>query len=179
MNTKVCPICKLEKPCSEFSPRTAQCKPCKKAYARKWYAEHREYAVQYARDYVKEHHEEILGRLRISRKTEPGRAANRRYQHSAHAKEYVERNRDAINKSKRAWAERNRDKKQAGWHVWKAVKDGILIRPNECQNCGKDCKPHAHHYMGYAPEHRLDVLWLCTSCHEIDHHGPPVIPTGV
>jgi hypothetical protein len=28
-----------------------------------------------------------------------------------------------------------------------------------------------HHYLGYAPEHRLTVVPLCGSCHRSIHHG--------
>jgi hypothetical protein len=37
-----------------------------------------------------------------------------------------------------------------------------------CSMCG--AKPsHAHHHLGYAPEHWLDITWLCASCHKTAH----------
>jgi hypothetical protein len=36
---------------------------------------------------------------------------------------------------------------------------------NYCQTCGRDCKPHRHHFAGYDGENALKVIWLCASCH--------------
>jgi hypothetical protein len=43
-----------------------------------------------------------------------------------------------------------------------AIRDGKLIRPSTCSQCGKSCKPEAHHDDYSKP---LDVRWLCRSCH--------------
>ena len=48
-----------------------------------------------------------------------------------------------------------------------AVKRGDLV-PQPCERCGA-AKAVAHHYLGYAPEHRLDVRWLCSSHHRRAH----------
>ena len=50
--------------------------------------------------------------------------------------------------------------------VGNAIRDGRLIRPEECSDCGKQCKPEAHHDDYLKP---LDVRWLCRSCH-CRHH---------
>jgi len=51
-----------------------------------------------------------------------------------------------------------------------AVKSGKLIKPNACQKCGKtNCRIEGHHYLGYEPEHALDVKWLCNYCHSVAH----------
>lgn len=49
--------------------------------------------------------------------------------------------------------------------VAKALKAGTLIRPSHCEECGVECKPLAHHGNGYDIKHRLDVRWLCSTCH--------------
>jgi hypothetical protein len=46
--------------------------------------------------------------------------------------------------------------------VWHAIKQGVLIRPDACKQCGKVCKPDAAHFDYARP---LDVRWLCRSCH--------------
>lgn len=52
--------------------------------------------------------------------------------------------------------------------VYRAVRQGRLqLEP--CIVCG-DERVEAHHYLGYAPEHRLDVQWLCRDHHEEAHH---------
>jgi ribosomal protein S27AE len=49
--------------------------------------------------------------------------------------------------------------------VYYAIQTGKLTRPKACSRCGKPCKPEAHHHRGYDRANRLDVLWLCRSCH--------------
>jgi len=48
----------------------------------------------------------------------------------------------------------------------KAVKEGRLIRPDKCSNCGVSCKPIGHHPDYDKP---LEVVWLCVKCHRILH----------
>ena len=45
---------------------------------------------------------------------------------------------------------------------------GDLIQ-EPCAMCGVP-QTHAHHFLGYAPEHRLDVVWLCSLHHSEIHH---------
>ena len=47
------------------------------------------------------------------------------------------------------------------------VRSGRLKRL-PCEVCG-DPVTHAHHYLGYAPEHALDVQWLCVAHHAAAH----------
>lgn len=62
--------------------------------------------------------------------------------------------------------------------VRRALRKGSLVRPDRCSECFTVCKPHGHH-ESYAPEHWLDVIWLCVRCHrkrdatvqERDAHG--------
>ena len=50
--------------------------------------------------------------------------------------------------------------------VHRAVADGTLRRgPCHCGNR----RVQAHHHLGYAEEHRLDVLWLCARHHKDAH----------
>ena len=70
-----------------------------------------------------------------------------------------------------------------------AIKQGILVRPEICEDCGK--KPpldrdgvqriHAHHHLGY--DRPLDVKWLCAKCHRAvtpfpENPGAPVYGEG-
>lgn len=54
--------------------------------------------------------------------------------------------------------------------VGKAIRDGILIRPDHCSNplCNCVCKPEGHHWS-YEEENWLDVIWTCGSCHRLIH----------
>lgn len=47
-----------------------------------------------------------------------------------------------------------------------AIKYGALVRPDHCDICGCECKPDAHHWHGYDEDHKLDVQWVCKSCHK-------------
>lgn len=52
-----------------------------------------------------------------------------------------------------------------------ALVAGLLTRPAQCQECGKEPPPgrdgrtriQGHHHKGY--DRPLDVVWLCTWCH--------------
>lgn len=60
------------------------------------------------------------------------------------------------------WREKNPEKRKAHDAVRKALKSGRLVRPDTCEGCGATGRLHAHH-DDY--EKRLDVRWLCPSCH--------------
>lgn len=66
--------------------------------------------------------------------------------------------------SARRWSKSERVKlsKIASQRVMRAVKKGILTRPNRCQRCGKEGYVEGAHTDYSAP---LDVLWLCRPCH--------------
>jgi hypothetical protein len=51
--------------------------------------------------------------------------------------------------------------------VQSAIRSGRLTRES-CRECGA-VLVDAHHYLGYAPEHRLDVVWLCPPHHAEAH----------
>jgi hypothetical protein len=55
-----------------------------------------------------------------------------------------------------------------------AEKSGQLIRQKTCSlpDCSDTFLVAAHHYLGYAPEHRLDVQWLCSRHHARLHRHP-------
>ena len=46
---------------------------------------------------------------------------------------------------------------------------GLLEAPDGCERCGAVKRLHAHHHLGYAREHWLDVRWLCSPCHRTVH----------
>lgn len=66
----------------------------------------------------------------------------------------------------RKYRETHRDERNARKAVARAVKSGKLIVPQMCEECQvQEVKLQAHHYLGYAKEHQLDVKWLCPRCH--------------
>lgn len=52
--------------------------------------------------------------------------------------------------------------------VRRAIKKGIIKKPNNCSLCGKEARLEAHHYDYNKP---LDVVFLCCSCHRRLHQG--------
>jgi len=51
--------------------------------------------------------------------------------------------------------------------VNRAIKNGALIKPSVCENCGKkDCRLEGHHEDYSMP---LEVVWLCYTCHRKLH----------
>lgn len=70
----------------------------------------------------------------------------------------------------RSYRKKNKDKMAAYWTVKTALKRGKLLKPACCQRCkALTTKLQAHHHNGYDVEHRLDVVWLCTPCHNLEH----------
>lgn len=63
------------------------------------------------------------------------------------------------------------DKRAANVMVCNAVRDGRLIKPLECSQCGRvppRRQLHGHHEDYSKP---LDVKWICSACHGLEHHG--------
>lgn len=94
-----------------------------------------------------------LARMRARRRLDP--------EHKARARRLVE-----------VWREKYPDKYAAHRAVRAALRSGVLVRPAECQACGKAPKPladgrsglRADHFQGYAPECRLVVRFVCVKC---------------
>lgn len=69
-------------------------------------------------------------------------------------------------------------KPRARYAVKKALSEGRLKKPLDCQICFNQHNIsgnlYAHHHWGYEKENELRVVWLCTSCHILCHkqnHG--------
>jgi hypothetical protein len=48
----------------------------------------------------------------------------------------------------------------------KAIKDGTILRPDACSECGRVSAVHGHHHDYSKP---LNVEWLCSVCHGKRH----------
>jgi hypothetical protein len=55
------------------------------------------------------------------------------------------------------------------------IKYGLMTRPKRCGQCGKACKPDAHHDDYHA---KGAVMWLCRSCHMKRHRSLGMIHQG-
>ena len=144
----LCKVCGTEKEPSDFYANDRTCKECRKAKVRA----NRKANIEYYRQYDKD------------RANRPDRVAAR--------KEYAktERGIAAGNKAKYLWAERNKKKRWANDAVNNAVRDGKILKPQNCSSCGKSGRIEGHHADYNRP---LDVEWLCSQCHRAWHkeHG--------
>lgn len=96
------------------------------------------------------------------------------------AKERVEKNKERIKRyktenpekykkyahQKNEWSKKNSHKKNANAKVQRALFNGVIIKPRECESCGMDKKLEAHHEDYNKP---LEVIWLCIECHNKRH----------
>jgi len=79
----------------------------------------------------------------------------------------VDQKLDAARRAKRK-QDRKSGKYEARRAVYWAVKLGLLAKGGCADHGTTACqgKIEAHHHQGYAPEHWLDVVWLCTRHHQ-------------
>jgi len=75
--------------------------------------------------------------------------------------------REARRRWKLANLDRTREHAQAMHAVERERRAGRLI-PDPCGQCGSPAV-EAHHPRGYAPEHHLDIVWLCRAHHLSAH----------
>lgn len=70
----------------------------------------------------------------------------------------------------KSYANRNREKLLARWHVRYRVMTGVIPPATdcECSRCGGMAKEY-HHHNGYSKEHNTDVIPLCVPCHARAH----------
>lgn len=71
------------------------------------------------------------------------------------------------NEAKRNWARRNPIKRMASTIVGNAVRDGKIIKPEHCENCGEAPRRLHGHHDDYA--FPFVVRWLCPGCHNKWH----------
>lgn len=89
---------------------------------------------------------------------------------SARSGRCVECTRARMAESARRSAQRRAgDRARAVAAVGAAIRNGTLVRPDRCECCGIRCRPDAHHFCGYRPEHYLTVRWLARKCHAREH----------
>lgn len=110
---------------------------------------------------------------RAWQKTARGQAAQARWRRTERCRQleaqrrktdtYAESHKLAVRKER----VRHPDKCRARSAVSHAVASGKIVRPQQC-SCGRS-PVQAHHHNGYAPDHHLDIIWLCSSCHGAQH----------
>src|SRR5215831_2055427 len=64
----------------------------------------------------------------------------------------------------------------------RAIARGLIAKPapgTPCPECRRVLRLEAHHHLGYAKEHWLDVKWACRSCHATRHAEQRMDQDGV
>ena len=78
----------------------------------------------------------------------------------------TERGKEKLLASRRAWQQRNPERRAAHIAVGNAVRDGRLVKPTKCEDCGMETRLQGHHDDYSKP---LSVTWLCVECHSRRH----------
>jgi hypothetical protein len=110
---------------------------------------HLNFCRQCVKSRVSKHRSENLLRIRLYDKERSKRPERRQQLANLYAKEAA----DPV-------------RRKARIETQTALRNGKLIRPSLCSDCGNCCKPEAHHDDYTKP---LDVRWLCRSCHTRHH----------
>lgn len=143
---KSCAKCNETKDDSEYYARDKTCKDCRKERVRL----NRFEKIDYYREYDKKRFQEDP---RVKER-------HKRYQKTDACKE-------SMAKSRKKWLENNQHKRHAHNKVNNAVRDGVLIKPNNCESCGSSGRIEGHHEDYDKP---LEVMWLCRNCHAKQHY---------
>ena len=85
-------------------------------------------------------------------------------------KEYAktEGGREALNRGNSAHYYRYPKRSSARYSVQNAVRDGKLMKPENCSKCNASGNIHGHHSDYNKP---LEVIWFCESCHAEWHRN--------
>lgn len=138
---RTCKVCSLKKSEQDFYiSNKASCKEC---------------VCKRIKQYRRDDPEKIRSYDRIR-----SRSPHRREANKVRSARYLDKD------YKRNWIQRNQEKRSAHILVGNSLKNGSLVRPDQCERCGGKCTPEAHHEDYSKP---LDVDWLCTSCHGERH----------
>jgi ribosomal protein S27AE len=146
----ICKTCFTDKRDDEFYSKDKSCKECRKEKVRKYREENIDKILAYDKKRANLPHR-VSARAAYA-KTPQGIAAS--------------------NKAKLKWSSHNKIQKGASQLVNNAVRNGKIIKPERCSECGKySNRIHGHHDDYAFP---LSVRWLCSKCHRSWHklNGP-------
>ena len=183
--TKICTVCKQEKPLTEFSFRKDtnkyrnQCKECKSLKYKKYYSKNRDEILIKKREYRFDN----IDKFKMKDK--------KYYEENSEAikerrREYVAKNKDKIKQYKktdsykineRLYKHKRRAKIKKGG-VTKGQIDNLIKNTSHCYWCGKDIKDNFHidHYIPLSKggEHTIEnIVLTCPSCNLKKYNKDP------
>lgn len=148
------PLLEFHKNCNRKDGHQGYCKICNAEHTRKWRQtkkgkkSQKRYSRSQKRRICNKHYKQ----------SEKGKATEKRYEQS-------EKGKIVVRKKIKRFHIRHPEESKARDAVKKAIRNGQLPPPDSLQcPCGKPAKQY-HHHKGYAPEHWLDVVPVCTKCH--------------
>jgi len=121
------------------------------------YYENRDERLKKDREWYAKNRLKIALRRKKERQNPIKKAKNR-----IRMREWRKNNRHKFNLSVKKWQLANRHKTNAHARIHWAVEKGKINRSEYCEECMKFCKTEGHH-EDYSK--KLDVIWLCRSCH--------------
>jgi hypothetical protein len=126
--------------------------------SKKYYYKNRISVLKKAEKYREKNKIKISRQQAIRRSNDEERFEINRIKHF----EWSKKNREKLNEYQRVWYQKNKEKRRAHVLLNRAVKSGEIMRPQNCSQCLKLCKPDGHHINYDEP---LEVIWLCKTCH--------------
>lgn len=179
IKTKTCRTCKQTKPLTEFHKQRVKkdghqdyCKSCRAEHQIKYrktkegkevqnryqqsekfkYTQNRYIQSEKGKNTQESYRQSVKGQVALKR-------GRKRYEQSTKGKEVKLRN---AKRYQIAHPEQNRARQV----IRNAIRNGKMPRPDtlQCHYCPNKAKQY-HHWHGYAPEHWLDVVPVCTKCH--------------
>lgn len=123
-----------------------RCKACHRESVAKNREDKKEYYAEYDRKRFRED-PRVRKRHREYQKTESGKAA--------------------MLEARKRYLAKNPEKRAAHVILGNAVRDGRVVKPTTCSECGAGGRIHGHHEDYAKP---LEVEWLCPSCHMKRHY---------
>ena len=166
MNTKQCTLCKEEKALSEFYKNVAtkdgkcyRCKACTYQLGEKWRLNMTDKQRQAKNATTRKFRE----KQRRAQGIRPRARSAFKAKYVGHRQPYTQEQKD----HRRELAKATRGEQLAAtMKLRRAVKRGVLVRPDMCGACSFVGKIEAHHKDYTKP---LDVIWLCRACHVALH----------
>jgi hypothetical protein len=159
---KECRCCKQTKTDNEFYKRARNLDGlysyCKECTLKKDYYDKREHVLKIAAVYRDKNKQNISRREAERRLKDPERFEKDKLKHL----KWSQKNRYRLNEWQRNWYQNNKEKRRAHVVLSRAIGSGKIMRPNECSECKKQCKPDGHHLDYNKP---LEVVWICRACH--------------
>lgn len=167
------------------------CKVCIKKRSKLQKQKNHNYYEKYRKNYVKENKEKLKEKrlesyyLNLEKRREQSkrsyeknkkeiavrRAKKRKIQEEKEKirlrhKEWRKLNRTRVGEITSEWKKRNPQKAAAHTLILWAVRTGVIVKSEFCQECKKIGKVEGHHIDYSRP---LDVIWLCKNCHSKKH----------